>query len=1697
MIKKLIYCLLFLPVVTFGQLANDWINYNQSYFKFPIVNDGVYRISYLQLVNAGVNITNIDPRNIQVFAKGKEQAIYVEGESDGVFDANDFIELYCEPNDGWYDHKLFSDSAHVFNPHYSMYTDTAYYFLTWNNQVGNKRMNSDVDLNFNAYPLSPYFWCETKNVGTKSFNVGQTTPFGWAVPEYSKGEGWYDSQVFGQNQSTKKLSTPFKKVGGPDGWVKTKIGGMGTYTHFVEIFLNDSMIYKDDFFDKETVLAEHVIPSDWIEDETEINYKSVTPILNSKDKFSIAYSHIRYARDYNLGNESSFMMNVPPGNAAKDLLVISDYDNLSKTVRLYDLTGGTRITVQPLGGQYYALVPNAGVERKCFITSDASVRSVDNLEAVSGGSSQFIDYQSEIAANGGVEYLLLSASKLMAAAEDYGDYRENNGLKTTVVDMDQLYDQFSYGIRKHPLSIKNFVGSVLNDWGYSPEYLFLCGKSIAMNYTSARRGADVENNLVPTWSILGSDAGLTQGLKPGGILDPALSTGRIAATSEQQLRDYLDKVQEYEAAAPADWMKKVLHFGGGTSAVEQAQFKTYLDSFDVNISGANFGGDVHTFLKNSSDPLQLNVTDSVTNLINNGVSLMTFFGHAYGNNFDQSIDEPENYNNDGKYSFILANSCLIGNIHKSSLNSGSERFVLSKGKGAIGFLASSSLGVPSYLFQYSNTFYKKMATEYYGWPVGKVVQQTVLEMQDSINTLNRDVCLHMTLHCDPAIVLNSHPKADYTVYGEQGLTQPNVFFEPKIVTSDIDSFSINVVITNIGKSVGDSMSLAVTRHFPTGSVKDTTYTLLVSDIYYSDTISIKLPVDKLNGVGLNSFSIFVDALSEVDELDEINNSVDVDLFIESSDLVPIYPYEYAIVPDQESTLKASTGNPYAQEQKYYFQIDTNDQFTSSSMYEEVISSKGGVLELDPSNSSGLSNFYQNFASTTTISTPQVFFWRVSSDSTGAGGFNWKESSFQHVSGKRGWGQSHFHQFKNDEFLFLDYKKSIRDLEFVEQTKTIGCATHQSAKYDISLGIKYDINGAIQCFHSMHWAHMFFVAVIDKSTLEPWHPQEHGDYGHINYAANKVNTDISAKNFYFNMGSSVGVDSLISFIDDVPDSNYVLMYNYRSHYCNKWLDPTQPVSLNFETMMDGVGADTDSLKKYPNNYPYILFFQKGKPSSALEAFSDVGYEYISLQGDLKNNWVNGYINSTVIGPSTEWGSLHWSLDNDEIGNTGDTAYINVFGRDALGNETLLMDSLALTGDILDLKDSIDASMYPYLRLQTFFADENLRTPGELVRWQVVYDEVPEAAINPLKVSTFQLVDTVQQGEELVFITAIENISHIDMDSLQVSYRIVDDKFNNLPFIFEQKAPLLAGDIIYDTVRVSTTSLIALNNLWYEINPYVGEKPWQNEQQHFNNLFLYKFFVEGDVKNPLLDVTFDGIHVLNGDIVNPNPFIVLSLDDENEFLALDDPSLLKLYINYPTQDGTDSLVLLDPSDYDFKPAVMPDNKCVIEFQGNFPNDGIYELRVLAQDRSSNISGDGDQSYDYRISFEIVNESSITQLINYPNPFSTSTRFVFTLTGAEVPENMLIQIMTISGKVVREITKDELGPIQIGKNISEFAWDGTDEFGDKLANGVYLYRVIVQNNGEDVKERNVTISTSEGTTSLSSKYFKKGIGKMYILR
>ncbi len=240
--------------------------------------------------------------------------------------------------------------------------------------------------------------------------------------------------------------------------------------------------------------------------------------------------------------------------------------------------------------------------------------------------------------------------------------------------------------------------------------------------------------------------------------------------------------------------------------------------------------------------------------------------------------------------------------------------------------------------------------------------------------------------------------------------------------------------------------------------------------------------------------------------------------------------------------------------------------------------------------------------------------------------------------------------------------------------------------------------------------------------------------------------------------------------------------------------------------------------------------------------------------------------------------------------------------------------------------------------------------------------------------------------------------------------------------------------------------------------------------------------GDIFIPLREMNT----AMDGDIVSATPEILIKINDENRYLTMDDPDLVSVYLSRQGDTEEQRIEMYDSLSNQqlfWTPSTLPDNIAQMKYVPQRLKDGVYNLRVGVTDASLNESG---KNY-YQITFEVINKSTITQVLNYPNPFSTATHFVFTLTGSEVPDEIVVQIMTVSGKVVKEINLSEVATITIGRNITDYAWDGKDRFGDLLANGVYFYRVIIKNEGDEFEKRETDID----------KFFKNGIGKMYLLR
>ena len=118
----------------------------------------------------------------------------------------------------------------------------------------------------------------------------------------------------------------------------------------------------------------------------------------------------------------------------------------------------------------------------------------------------------------------------------------------------------------------------------------------------------------------------------------------------------------------------------------------------------------------------------------------------------------------------------------------------------------------------------------------------------------------------------------------------------------------------------------------------------------------------------------------------------------------------------------------------------------------------------------------------------------------------------------------------------------------------------------------------------------------------------------------------------------------------------------------------------------------------------------------------------------------------------------------------------------------------------------------------------------------------------------------------------------------------------------------------------------------------------------------------------------------------------------------------------------------------------------------NDGSHSLEISSTNSLSV------KAMDVNKQFVVSSEPKILDLYNYPNPFSSDTYFTFKLT--KIPDQLKIRIFTVAGRLIRQFT---LAPSRLNYDFNRIYWDGRDADGDLVANGVYLYKVIMTANGK----------------------------------
>lgn len=1620
--------------------GNEWINPSQKYYKIAVISKGIHRVTFTDLSKAGVPVGEINPIYLQLFNNGQEQYIYVSGESDQVFNGNDYFEFYGEPNTGWFDSVFYNDPTKLVNPNYSLVNDTAWYFMTWNSNVIPKRLQTENDINFAAYTPTDYCMREVRQDYTSYYNTAGEGSY------YNNGEGWV-GDIFGVGDKinptlAQTIPTPNYIAKSVKSDISFCFVGANSLSHRLQV-LGLGITLDTTYYGYQTI-TQSFQSSNTLSASSVLTAKALSA---STDKNAWAWFSIRYSHSMDFENSKSFLFSLPKMNGTKYRLDITKFTGDTATV-FYDLTNHKRIKPTNNSGTFQLLLKNEENSPNCIISSGtefktpATIATISSSNANSGYFAEFKFLKSS--------YIIVTNKALWSKAKEYADYRKSTGQSVVLLDADEVFNQFGYGINKHPGAIRNFCRYAMKYSSVKPEYLFLVGKSVhTKDYR--KNSAIFGMCLVPSAGQPVSDALFTWRLN-GTSYAPAIATGRLAATTLSDVDLYLNKVKEYEKAQPSSWMKNILQFSGGKDIGEQTIMKNYVLGYQKIFEDTLFGANIQNFYKNTSQPIGSTQTDIIKQSINSGVSILNFFGHAAATGFDQNIDLPTSYDNKGKYPFLIANSCYSGDINNAGVQGISEQWVLIKDKGTIGFLANVDVGYAFYLDLFSNELVKNIAYKNYQSSIGKSIANAIAR-NETMYPKNAYMCvtsLDMTLHGDPAIKIYGFKKPDLVAY------EKNISFTPNQITTEIDSFQVNYTIINEARAFTDSFRVLVKRTLPNGKVSTKMY--WVAGVKNQTVLTFNLPVGGLSSAGINKLEITLDANDTIFELNETNNTITHTFVINSSEILPVYPYKYAIYPLDSVEFTACSPNPYITSKNAICQLDISGTFNSPELVTATSQYTDGLFKWKLPK-----KFIAN----------KVYYWRVAIDK-GDGNPKWNASSFIYIPGKTGWSQADFHQFNEDDYKYMKWNEPGLNFSFIKTPKRINCSTLSYPSEPMWKYVQFSLDGSLLGWSSCGTAPAFNVAVFDSLSLETWKTNR-GNYGARNCPVCHSAGDAIEEYFSFTSNSTAEQQAMAKMLKDtVPDGNYILVFTWQSGYFTSMEESTIQV---FESLGAKQIRNLNLNTKDGNKIPYIFLVKKGSPETVREIIGSTDGKMITLNEDIIANYNKGNIHSTLIGPSK-----HWSSFKQDI--TADNTDINRFTISQINQKNQEHEILTQLQNNVDTLDKvIDASINPYLRLSLSTNDEINRTPGQLKSWQIYYDETPEGAVS-ITPKTMFYADTVQEGENVKMVISYKNISSHAMDSVLINYTITNEKNELIQFTSKRLKPLASNELVTDSITFSSIGHIGNNLITVEFNPFNSAKGTydQLEQYHFNNIAQKSFYVKRDKRNPLFDVTFDGIHIMNGDIVSAKPTIKITLTDENKYFALDDTSLIQVYIKSMT-DNTERKVSFNSGEMTFIPGTSANNKASITFTPLLTQEGVYQLRIVGKDKSGNASGKS----DYVTTFEVITKSSISNLINYPNPFSTATRFIFTLTGSEIPSDLRIQIFTITGKMIREISMAELGSLHIGRNITPFAWDGTDSFGDKLANGVYLYRVISSINGSEIEHRSSEVD----------QYFKKGFGKMYLMR
>ena len=703
-----------------------------NWYKFSIPSDGVYRLTYTDLKNAGVPVSTINPKNIRIYGNGGgmlsesndsariddliENPIFVSGQANIQFNEGDYILFYGSGPDRW----KFNKADNNFHHQRNIYSDVTCYFLTCDLGEG-KRIQTQ------AFVHAP------ANQVYTSFN-DYTTYDRDGINLISSGRVWYDKEIFEMTGSRNYSFTfPHLDTQTPVTIILNAASRSIDVASYFKLNVDGNLLATLSIDPVTTTFEDYYAHSGTVSKPYTSPGETMNINLEYRPMVSGAVGYLNYfelnakrflvmsGSQMNFRNASSWKSNW-----------ISEFQitTQGEALTVWDVTQpyNARNLETQLNGSVYSIRMMTDSLRE-FITFDGSSFGTPAFNGTVG--NQNLHNLSNI------DYVMITHPDFTGEAERLAEFHRNNsGLNVFVTTPDKVYNEFSSGVQDIS-AIRDFMKMLYNrtSSGHKLKYLLLLGdasydyKNRVPNNTNFIPSYQSTESLNPISSFVSDDY---YGLIKGGRATDSVfvGIGRFPVRTSQDASNAVDKIIHYSSnsdSVQSDWRNMITFVaddqdnGGGDTFMQDSE--TLASMIDPNYNVDKIYLDAYTQVSTPGGARYPEVNDAINKRIAKGTMVINYVGHGgeLGWAHERVLEVPDiqNWTNYNKLPVFVTATCEFSRMDDPAVISAGEYVFLNPKGGGIALFtttratfAGGNLSLTSnfysHLFEKENGEYHRM-----------------------------------------------------------------------------------------------------------------------------------------------------------------------------------------------------------------------------------------------------------------------------------------------------------------------------------------------------------------------------------------------------------------------------------------------------------------------------------------------------------------------------------------------------------------------------------------------------------------------------------------------------------------------------------------------------------------------------------------------------------------------------------------------------------------------------------------------------------------------------------------------------------------------------------------------------------------------------------------------------------------------------